>query len=276
MAGESVDVSRDYLDSVVLQPKYGYGSAMNPCLDCRIYMLRHGDEIARERGIDLLVTGEVLGQRAIDQSRRALRTAEREARVERRVFRPLSAALLPTTAHDTQDDATSTIRLRVHGSSRRAQLELARQLAVTDWPTPSGRCCRLADPVFARRLRDLLSHRDGDPPSREELELLTRGRHFRLAWNLKLIVARDADECVWLAEFAARGWSCRSVDGHGAEGLLEGDPRVEQLPKVARFVARYTGGDRCETVEIELSRGKRSHRIRAVSATDDQLARARI
>ncbi len=35
------NVSEEYLD-VVKHPKHGYGSNMNPCIDCRIFMLKKG------------------------------------------------------------------------------------------------------------------------------------------------------------------------------------------------------------------------------------------
>ena len=42
-----VEVGDEYLD-VIRNPKYGYGSGMNPCIDCRIYMLREAKKLAQE------------------------------------------------------------------------------------------------------------------------------------------------------------------------------------------------------------------------------------
>ena len=38
----------EYID-VVRNPRHGYGSGMNPCIDCRIYALRKAWDIARRR-----------------------------------------------------------------------------------------------------------------------------------------------------------------------------------------------------------------------------------
>ena len=62
-----------------------------------MFMLREADRLARKRGIGLLFTGEVVGQRALDQSRAALERAERRAGVGGRLLRPLCSALMPPT-----------------------------------------------------------------------------------------------------------------------------------------------------------------------------------
>jgi tRNA(Ile)-lysidine synthase TilS/MesJ len=273
---ETIDVSRDYLRQVVLEPKYGYGSAMNPCVDCRIFMLRRASELARSRGIDLLFTGEVVGQRAMDQSRHALATTEREAGVEGRVLRPLSAGLLEPTDAERDGRLALGERPRLHGSTRRGQLELARRLGIEGFPTPSGRCCKLADPAFARRLRDLLEHRDDTALAEKDLERLDRGRHFRLAWDLKVIVGRDETESRWLVEHAGDDWVAQAADGRGAPALVEGTPREETSEALGAVIARYAGQRGEEAVEVELRRGDERRRLFAKAASEDELARKRI
>ncbi len=272
----TIDVAGDYLREVVLDPKYGFGSGMNPCIDCRIFMLRRAERIARSRGIELLFTGEVVGQRAMDQSRHALETVEREAAVEGRVLRPLSAALLPATRAEREGRLVLTERLRLHGRPRRAQLGLARELGLTELPTPSGRCCRLADPAFARRLRDLVSHSAASGPSDQQVELLDRGRHFRIAWNLKLIVGRTEEECRWLQQRAGESWWCQVSDRRGALGLLDGSPREGQFAIVAAVLARYSGHRSEEIVDVEICRGNRRRLLRCAAVRDADLARWRI
>jgi len=53
-------------------PKHGYGSAMNPCLDCRIMKIKKAGEYMRRIGASFLFTGEVLGQRPMSQHKRAM------------------------------------------------------------------------------------------------------------------------------------------------------------------------------------------------------------
>ena len=275
-AVEVVDVGRDYLDQVVRSPRYGYGSAMNPCLDCRIFMLRRADEIARARGIELLCTGEVVGQRGIDQSRHALERAEADAGVAGRVVRPLSGALLPPVRVETDGRRLFDEPLRLHGRSRRGQLELARRWGIEARPVPSGGCCKLADPVFAARLRDLLSHHGTEEVTEARLARLDRGRHFRLAWNLKIIVGRDEAESRWLSEQAGGEWTCRAADGRGAFCLVEGSPGGDREVAAATVAARYAGRRGEGPVEIELRRGDERRLAVVAPAGEEALARWRI
>ena len=69
---EIIDIKDEYLPKVVLNPKYGYGKGMNPCIDCRIFMLEKTQQIMVERGFHFVFTGEVLGQRPMSQRRTPL------------------------------------------------------------------------------------------------------------------------------------------------------------------------------------------------------------
>ena len=269
----ALDVAQDFLQQVVVHPKHGYGAALNPCLDCRAFLLRRAGELAQEEGARWLVTGEVVGQRGFDQSRRAIALTEREAGVAGRVLRPLSAGLLaqPDGAPGLGDPP-----LRLHGRSRGAQLELARRLGIEDWPTPSGGCCKLAEPSFARRLRDLLEHRDAESIARQDLERLDRGRHFRLAFDLKVVVARDEEESRWLERHAGGDGLARATDGRGAVGLVEGEPDDARAQYVAALMARYAGARNGSECEIELARGGARRVLRARPAGEEMLARTRI
>ncbi|MCK4574443.1 MAG: hypothetical protein KAU36_08725, partial [candidate division Zixibacteria bacterium] len=52
---------------IVEKPKYGYGKNMNPCVDCRILMLREAKTFMELIGADFVFTGEVMGQRPKSQ-----------------------------------------------------------------------------------------------------------------------------------------------------------------------------------------------------------------
>src|SRR4030067_2044260 len=90
------NVSEEYLN-VVRNPKHGYGSNMNPCIDCRIFMLKKAKVYMEESGASFIVTGEVLGQRPMSQRRDAMRLIEKEAGLEGFILRPLSAQALPAS-----------------------------------------------------------------------------------------------------------------------------------------------------------------------------------
>jgi tRNA U34 2-thiouridine synthase MnmA/TrmU len=251
---EIVDVAEEYLREVVLRPRHGYGSAMNPCIDCRIFMLKKASEIARERGADVIFTGEVIGQRPMSQHKAALRIVEEESGLAGSVLRPLSARhLAPTPAE--RDGRIDRDRLGdLTGRSRTPQIEMARRIGVEDYPAPSGGCCYLADQNFARRLRDLVKHTGKEHIRLDDILLLKIGRHFRMTADLKLIVARDEAESRFLQQGAAGRWVCQVADGRGAVVRVEGDPDEEQIAQVASVAARYSRHRAEERVEVRLKR----------------------
>src|SRR3972149_1874330 len=62
----------DYM-RIVENPPHGYGRGMNPCIDCRIYMLRKAKEMMPALGAAFVITGEVIGQRPMSQRRQQIR-----------------------------------------------------------------------------------------------------------------------------------------------------------------------------------------------------------
>jgi tRNA U34 2-thiouridine synthase MnmA/TrmU len=49
----------DEYKQIVINPKHGYGANLNPCLDCKIFMVRKAHEWMNEHGFDFIVTGEI-------------------------------------------------------------------------------------------------------------------------------------------------------------------------------------------------------------------------
>jgi hypothetical protein len=270
-----VDVVEEYVREAVLRPKHGYGSGMNPCIDCRAFLLARADRIAGEERFDLLATGEVVGQRALDQSHDAIGKAERDAGVAGRVFRPLCAR------HVSQPrDADGIVQLdglpEIRGGARRGLFERARRLGVKEYPVPSGGCCRLADPRYARRLRDYLSHVASEEIDPAGIELLSVGRHFRIAWNATLVVGRREEECEALLERSEGCRVVRAADGRGALGLVRGDPDTAALATAAAITLRYSPHRSLEEVDAVVRDGDRSATIRVAPAPDDLVDRHRL
>ncbi|MCS7313339.1 MAG: hypothetical protein NZ742_10590, partial [Acidobacteria bacterium] len=176
---EVIDISQEYFRKVLLQPKYGYGSAMNPCLDCRIFMLRKARDRMAEYDAQFVFTGEVLDQRPMSQHFRALQTVEREAGLEGLLLRPLSAKLLPPTIPEKMGWVDRAKLLGLRGRSRKVQMALAEKYGIVDYPQPAGGCCVLVDPNFAMRLQDSLLHRPTEVMDLRDILLLKVGRHFR-------------------------------------------------------------------------------------------------
>lgn len=270
---EIVDVQEEYLREVVLHPKHGYGSAMNPCIDCRIFMLRKAAELAAEKGADVVFTGEVVGQRPMSQHHAALATIEEESGLRGKLLRPLSAKHLPPTAAE-EDGRIDRSRLgTANGRSRNFQLDLARASGIEEFPTPSGGCCFLADKNFAARMRDLIAHRDPATIGREDLFLLKVGRHFRLAHDLKVVLGRDEAESRLLKAHAAARTTCQVTDGRGSLGVVEGTGEDRDL-EVAALAARYSRHRLEDRVSVVL-RGPAAERTMVVVPARDPWARER-
>src|SRR4030043_2335802 len=86
----SLNVADEFL-KIVNKPKHGYGSNMNPCIDCRILLFKKAKELLPKEGASFVITGEVLGQRPVSQKLNTMRLIEKESGLEGLVVRPLSA-----------------------------------------------------------------------------------------------------------------------------------------------------------------------------------------
>ena len=66
-----VEVVEEY-KSVVLNPRHGYGKNLNPCLDCKGFMVGKALEWMERNDFDFIVTGEVIGQRPMSQRKETM------------------------------------------------------------------------------------------------------------------------------------------------------------------------------------------------------------
>ncbi len=250
---EVIDIAQEYM-SVVLNPRYGYGSGMNPCLDCRIFMLRRAKAYMEEVGAHFVFTGEVVGQRPNSQHRHQLRTVERESGLEGLLLRPLSAKLLPATIPEKNGWVDRSQLLAIGGRSRKQQIALAEELNIGDYPQPSGGCCLLPDPNFSRRLRDFLDHYPKEAVTPEQMAFLAVGRHFRLDENVKVIVGRDEGENNYLEYAGADHWQFRTIDHPGPIALTADPLTPSHLEWIASLTASYSDGKSESQVRVEVRR----------------------
>jgi tRNA-uridine 2-sulfurtransferase len=252
---EYVDISGSgYLDMLV-HPKYGYGANANPCVDCRVFMMRRAREIMVREGAQFVFTGEVLGQRPKSQRRDTLRIIERDSGLDGRLLRPLSAKLLPPTIPEREGLVDRERLESISGRSRQRQMQLAKELGVVDWPQPAGGCCYLTDESFARKFFDILDARAGMGEERrierDDVVLLSTGRHFRLSPRAKLVVGRTEVENALLERYTAGRARLEARDVLGPVALVEGEPTWEERQLAARIVARYgKGKDLSEVVVV--------------------------
>lgn len=183
------DITEEYLE-IFKNPAHGYGANVNPCIDCKIFMLKKAKEYMKEAGATFLVTGEVLGERPMSQRRDALNLIEKKADVRGILLRPLSAKLLEPTVPEKEGVVNREKLLDIAGRGRTRQFELAKLFGIEEYPNPAGGCL-LTDPGFANRARNLFEHNELDI---DNLKLLKVGRHFRISQYAKLVVGRDKRE----------------------------------------------------------------------------------
>jgi len=233
-----LDRCEEHLE-VIRRPRYGVGAGANPCIDCRIFVLREAAGILEAEGAQFVVTGEVLGQRPMSQHRQALDLVARRSGLEDRLFRPLSARLLPETLPVREGWVPLEQLPEIHGRGRSEQLALAEELGITYTPQPAGGCL-LVEKVFAARVRDAFEHLGADRVTREEFELLRVGRQFRLSATVKLIVGRDERENEVLLRLAGERAVITARDVVGPVALLEGQADDAAARTACALAARYS------------------------------------
>lgn len=243
-----VSMKDEYLD-IVINPKFGRGSNMNPCIDCRILMFKKAKEIMREVGADFIITGEVLGQRPMSQHGRQLKLIEKVTGLSGFILRPLSAKLLPKTTPEKKGWVKKEILLNLSGRIRSPQIKMAEDLNINDYPCPSGGCL-LTDPGFSRRIKDLMKY---SKLTIREVEFLKAGRHFRITDELKLIVGRNEKENQYLLDLAKGKDVCFAPkDVAGPIAVARGIGGNKALERIcASIVSRYSDGDGNDALAIE-------------------------
>ena len=262
------NVSEEYLN-VVRQPKHGYGSNMNPCIDCRIFMLRKARAYMESSGASFMVTGEVLGQRPMSQRRDAMRLIEKEAGLEGQILRPLCAKFLPPTIPEKEGWVDREKLLAIEGRSRKPQIRLAEHFGIRDYPCPAGGCL-LTDPQFAKRMKDLMVHDPGF--SLNDVHLLKMGRHFRLSPGLKLVVGRNEGDNQRIKTFSKdEDMLLRVLDYPGPLSLLRGEREDKAVEISAAMTVRYSKAKHLERVEVVCTRGESHHSVFVAPALEATL-----
>lgn len=269
------DISGEFLE-LVQNPAHGFGSNMNPCIDCKILMLKKVKGLLGQWGADFAVTGEVLGQRPMSQHRKALEAIEKKSGLEGLVLRPLSAKLLDPTIPEQAGWVNRQKLLDFSGRTRRPQIDLADKFGLKGYPNAAGGCL-LTDPIFSLRLKDLIAHRE---LTLENIALLKAGRYFRLNDAAKLVVGRNAGENALIERLALAGdhlFSPREdVAGPTALGRGKFDEALVELS--CRIVLRYCDlneGSRADIMYKQLP-ASRSRAVRVAPAEDDFLKKMRV
>jgi len=246
-----IDIVEEY-KNVLLYPKHGYGQHLNPCLDCKVFMVGKAREWMLENGFDFIITGEVVGQRPKSQRMHTMPIIARESQAEDRLLRPLCAKHLLPTMPEREGWVDREKLHDFSGRSRKPQTELAGQFGFTEWAQPAGGCCFLTNEEYARKLGDLWSSRGARDYELDDILLLKVGRHLRPKPHFKLIIAREEGEANFLEGYAREFAALRPVSHMGALTLIDGELKDDSdLELAARIAGRYSQGRDAAQMEFE-------------------------
>jgi tRNA-uridine 2-sulfurtransferase len=253
---KTIDMTEDFVE-IIKNPRYGHGANMNPCIDCKIYMIRHAKDMLNEVGASFIVTGEVLGERPMSQRMDALNLIEKRAGVKGILLRPLTARNLAETLPEKKGIVERGKLLDIRGRSRKPQIALAQNFGIKEYPNPAGGCL-LTDPGFAKRVRDAIEYNEFD---KENLALLSVGRHFRLPDKARLVVGRDeAENSILLSIAGSNDILFKLKDRGGPIAILRGGLSDSLISLAASIAAYHTKFRLEESVRVNCWKASEIHK----------------
>lgn len=230
-----IDFSEDHL-KIVQKPKYGYGAALNPCIDCHLLMLKKAKEIKEKEGFDFVASGEVLGERPLSQNKKVMFLLEKKSSLSGFLLRPLSAKKLPPTIPERQGLVNRERLLDLQGRSRKKQLWLAKKYNLKEFPAPAGGCL-LTDKEFSKKLKELW--KKFPQAGENDIELLKIGRHF---WEgkIKIVVGRNKEENQLLKKMARKKDVLLEMTNYpGPTSLIRGTPIRDKIIERTKFLTQF-------------------------------------
>jgi len=234
-----IDIIEQYKD-ILLNPKHGYGTNLNPCLDCKIFMVKKAHQWLQKNNFDFVITGEVVGQRPKSQRRHTMPIVANESGAENLLLRPLCAKNLPPTKPERNGWVVREKLYDFSGRNRKPQMALAKKFGFVDYASPAGGCCFLTDENYSRKLTDLWQARDSRTYDFDDIMLLKVGRHIRPKKNFKLIVAREEGENLFLQGYKNRFTSLQLHNLPGPLALIDGSISDGDLKLAAAITARFS------------------------------------
>jgi tRNA U34 2-thiouridine synthase MnmA/TrmU len=246
-----IDIIEEYKD-IVINPRHGYGQNLNPCLDCKIFMVHKAQGWLEENQFDFIITGEVVGQRPKSQRKETMPIVARESGADDLLLRPLCAKNLPETRPERQGWVIREQLYDFHGRNRKPQIALANELGFSDYSQPAGGCCFLTDKSYSSKLADLWASRGARDYELDDIMLLKVGRHLRPKPNFKIIISREEGESRYLAGYRNEYISLETVSHNGPLAIIDGKPTEADIILAAAIVARYGQGRDAHQVEVEI------------------------
>ena len=246
-----VDIIEEYKE-VLFNPKHGYGANLNPCLDCKIFMVKKAHEWILENGFDFIITGEVIGQRPMSQRKDTMPVISHDSGAKDLLLRPLCAKNLPETLPEREGWVDRGSLYDFSGRTRKPQMALAEKFGFEDYAQPAGGCCFLTDAQYSVKLADLWQARGEKNYEMDDIMLLKVGRHLRPSQDFKLIISREEGEGNFMQGYRNQYVSLRTISHPGPLALIDGEDSEQNLELAARILARYSKGKTADSVEVEI------------------------
>ncbi len=185
-----IDITEEFL-KMVIDPPHGYGRYLNPCIDCKILMVKKALSVMKDFGATFIATGEVVGQRPMSQRKDTLRIIERQSGAEGLLLRPLSARYLPRTLVEKKGIVRRELLPAISGRGRKQQMKLAGRYNIHGYPAPAGGCV-LTDPILSERFKKIFE----TWPNFTKVDCIAAqtGRHFLLNDKSWVMVGRKHAE----------------------------------------------------------------------------------
>lgn len=247
-----IDIIQEY-KQIVLNPKYGYGAHLNPCLDCKIFMVNQAKQWMEKYQFDFIITGEVIGQRPKSQLKKNMPLVARESQADERLLRPLCAKLLAPTLPEKEGWVKREKLYGFSGRSRKPQFSLAKQFKFDHYAQPAGGCCFLTNEHYTQKLKDLWQYRGKRDYEFDDIILLKVGRHIRPAQHFKLIIGRDEGENHFLENYQYQFTSIKPISHLGPLTLIDGETSAEDLHLAAQIAARFSQTKTANLVTLEIN-----------------------
>jgi len=247
-----IDVVEEY-KKVLLNPKHGYGTYLNPCMDCKIFMIGKAKQWMEANQFDFIITGEVMGQRPNSQLKVKMPIIARQSGADDRLLRPLCAKNLAPTLPEREGWVKREALFNFSGRSRKPQFSLAEKFALKDFAQPAGGCCFLTNEHYTQKLKDLWQHRGKREYELDDIVLLKVGRHIRPNKNFKLIIGREEGENNFLSGYRHQFVHLKTVGYEGPLALIDGEASAEEIYLASSIVARYSDGKHAEQVNVNVS-----------------------
>jgi len=261
----------DKFMEIVKNPEHGHGKNMNPCIDCRILMLKEAKVMMELMGADFLITGEVVGQRPMSQRKESFPMIDKAADVKGIVVRPLCGKILPATIPEEQGLIKRELMYDFNGRSRKPQMALAQELGLTEYPAPAGGCL-LTEPNYSYKLRELLDHKKD--PDYKDIHFLRLGRHFRVTPDCKIIVGRHKDDNNAIRALLDPDDHIFKVEGVGSPTVvILGNATDEVIKLAASLCARYSDAKNEDEVTVAVKQGEDKHYLTVRPADDEFLSK---